>query len=265
LIKLKARDGKSPKELAAMDIGTHLDDKARKTKYVRTIFDTIAPGYDTFTRVFSFGMDKNWKAILTAEAAKHVAGHATIVDLACGTGDFGIELARRTGARLVVGLDLSPQMLSEAKERVTGEASRLMLAACDMLSLCLSDESVDVVSIGYGLRNTADVTVALQEIARVLRPGGILVNLDFHRPVGTFRRELFLWYMWNAGRLAGWLWHREPITYGYLAPSIRRYLTIPEFEKELACAGFQIEWRTSRLGGAIGMHVARRTAHSPDL
>ena len=248
-----------------MDIGAHLDDKARKTKYVRTIFDTIAPGYDKFARVFSFGMDKSWKAILTAEAAKRAVERATIVDLACGTGDFGIELARCTSARFVVGLDLSPQMLSEAKERIAGKGSRLMLAACDMLNLCLNDKSVDVVSIGYGLRNTADVAMALREIARVLRPGGILVNLDFHRPVGAFRRELFLWYMWNAGRLAGWLWHREPVTYGYLAASIRRYLTIPEFEKELACAGFQIEWRTSRLGGAIGMHVARRTAHPPDL
>jgi len=263
LIKLKARDGRNPKELAAMDISYHLDDKRRKTSYVRTMFDIIAPGYDKFTRLFSFGMDSAWKARLIAEATKRAVAQATVLDLACGTGDFGIELARCVSARLALGFDLSPQMLCEAKLRVEKKASRLMLVGCDIMSLCLGDETIDVVSIGYGLRNTADVTMALREISRVLRPGGLLVNLDFHQPEGAVWRELFLWYMWNAGRFAGWLWHREPATYGYLAPSIRRYLTIPEFERELARADFKIEWRGSKLGGAIGMHVARRQPHPP--
>ena len=243
-----------------MDLDVHLGDKVQKTKYVSTMFDIIAPGYDKFTRVFSFGMDKNWKAALVAEAIKRAAEHPAILDLACGTGDFGVELARRMGASRAIGLDLSPQMLVEAKKRVEHEQSILKLAACDMLSLCVNDQSVDVVSIGYGLRNTADVGLALREIARVLKPGGILVNLDFHRPVGSVWRELFLGYMEYAGQLAGWLWHREPKTYGYLSGSIRRYLTIPEFEKELVQSGFTVEWRKAQLGGAIGLHVARRVA-----
>jgi demethylmenaquinone methyltransferase/2-methoxy-6-polyprenyl-1,4-benzoquinol methylase len=195
LIRLRTRDGRNPQELAAMDLDVHLGDKVQKTKYVSTMFDIIAPGYDKFTRVFSFGMDKNWKAALVEEAIKRARKRPAILDLACGTGDFGIELARRMGASRAIGLDLSPQMLVEAKKRVEQEQSILNLAACDMLSLCVNDKSVDVVSIGYGLRNTADVGMALREIARVLKPGGILVNLDFHRPVGSVWRELFLWYM----------------------------------------------------------------------
>jgi demethylmenaquinone methyltransferase/2-methoxy-6-polyprenyl-1,4-benzoquinol methylase len=258
LLRLRSRDGRNPQELAAMDLDLHLGDKVQKAKYVGTMFDIIAPGYDKFTRVFSFGMDKGWKAALVAEAVKRATEHPTILDLACGTGDFGVELARRMSAHRAVGLDLSPQMLVVASKRVEHEHSILKLAACDMLSLCVNDNSVDVVSIGYGLRNTADVGLALREIARVLKPGGILVNLDFHRPVGSVWRELFLWYMEYAGQLAGWLWHREPKTYGYLSGSIRRYLTIPEFEKHLVQTGFTVEWRKSQLGGAIGLHVARR-------
>ncbi len=241
-----------------MDIGAHLDDKTLKKKYVTAMFDTLAPGYDAFTRLFSFGMDRGWKARLIDESVRRAAGAPRILDLACGTGDLVAELARRTGAKLAVGLDSSPQMLAEASRRLRGDAAAFKLVACDMLQLCVPDASFDIVSIGYGIRNTVDAGRALREIARVLKPGGILLNLDFYKPLGKVWRELFLWYLWNAGRLMGWLWHREPIVYGYLAPSIRRYVTMPDFECALTEAGFRLEWRSSRLGGGIGLHVARR-------
>ena len=259
MIKLKARDGRAPQELAAMDMDAYLDDKDRKKHYVQVMFEIIAPGYDSFTRFFSFGMDRKWKELLLQAAQERTPANAFILDLACGTGDLGIDLARRTGATRAVGLDLSQLMLTQARDRSATERVSFRLAACDMLQLCVPEGSVDVVTIGYGLRNTADVSLALREVARVLKPEGILAVLDFNRPVGAFWRETFLWYLWNAGRVCGWLWHREPITYGYIAESIRRYLTIPEFEKQLADAGFKIEWRASRLAGAIGIHVARRT------
>ena len=241
-----------------MDIFAHLADKSLNKKYVTVMFDTLAPGYDAFTRLFSFGMDRGWKARLIDETVKRAVDTPRILDLACGTGDLGTELARRTRASLAVGLDSSPRMLTEASRRLRSDGDAFRLVACDMLELCIPDDSFDIVSIGYGIRNTADIGRALREIARVLKPGGILLNLDFYKPVGRIWRELFLWYMWNAGRLMGWLWHREPIVYGYLAPSIRRYVTMPDFEYALTAAGFKLEWRSSRLGGGIGLHVARR-------
>ncbi len=259
MIKFKARDGRAPQELAAMDMAAYLGDKHRKKHYIQVMFETIAPGYDSFTRFFSFGMDKKWKEALLAETERRTPEHAFILDLACGTGDLGIQLARRTGATRSVGLDLSQLMLGQARDRSAKENISFRLAACDMLQLCVPEASVDVVTIGYGLRNTADVSLALREVARVLKPEGIVAVLDFNRPVRALWRGIFLWYMRKAGRFCGWLWHREPITYGYIAESIRRYFTIPEFEKQLADAGFKIEWRASRLGGAIGIHVARRT------
>jgi demethylmenaquinone methyltransferase/2-methoxy-6-polyprenyl-1,4-benzoquinol methylase len=246
-----------------MDLDVHLDDTVLKKKYVTTMFDILAPGYDSFTRLFSFGMDRRWKARLIDEGVRRAVKTPRIVDLACGTGDLGAELARRTSASLALGFDFSAQMLSEAARRFHNDPNSLTLVACDILDLCVAGESVDVISIGYGIRNTGDLGQSLREIARVLKPGGILLNLDFYKPVGRIWCSLFLWYMWNAGRLAGWLWHREPIVYGYLAPSIRRYVTIPEFENALQAAGFAVEWRVARLGGGIGLHVARRLAEPP--
>jgi demethylmenaquinone methyltransferase/2-methoxy-6-polyprenyl-1,4-benzoquinol methylase len=251
---LKARDGRDPRELAAMDIDKHLGDRALKTRYVATMFDILAPGYDTFTRVFSFGMDRGWKRRLIDEAVRRAPKAPRILDLACGTGDLGRELAQRTSAPMTLGLDLSPVMLSEASRH----AGAMQLAACDMLRLCVPDESFEMVSVGYGIRNTPDARQALKEIARAIKPGGIFLNLDFYKPANRPWRELLLQYMWHAGSLAGWIWHREPIVYGYIAHSIRRFLTIAEFESALTAAGFAIEWRASRLGGGIGMHVARR-------
>jgi demethylmenaquinone methyltransferase / 2-methoxy-6-polyprenyl-1,4-benzoquinol methylase len=258
LVSLKARDGRDPKELAAMDLEVHLADERLKKKYVSTMFDIMAPGYNFFTRVFSFGMDKNWKARLIEEGARRAVATPRLLDLACGTGDLGIALAGRTQATMTLGLDLSPVMLSEAARRIRANRDSLKLAACDMLRLCVADRSVDVVSIGYGIRNTGDVPNSLREIARVLRPGGVLLNLDFYKPAGSLWREVFLRYMWYSGCLCGWLFHREPMVYGYIAPSIRRFVTMPEFENALRAAGFTIEWKASHLGGAIGLHVARR-------
>ena len=241
-----------------MDLASHLDDPVRKARYVRTMFDVIAPGYDRFVRAFSFGMDRGWKSALIEEAGKRTGLRPKILDLACGTGDLGIALGRLTRAQLVIGVDLSSQMLAEAKVRVRNESAAFALVACDIASTCLADASVDVVTVGYGLRNTGDPRMALAEIARVLKPGGVFANLDFHRPVSRVWRELFLWYIWHAGRLGGWLCHREPVIYGYLAPSIRRYFSVPEFEEALVAAGFEVEWRNKPLGGAIAIHIARR-------
>lgn len=259
MVQLKARDGRDPKELAAMDLDAHMSNRELKKKYVATMFDILAPGYNSFTRIYSFGMDRGWKEQLIVEGVRHAARHARILDLACGTGDLGLELAGRLRSPFTLGLDLSPRMLAEAAERMrTGGGERMNLVAGDMGRLCVTDGSVDVVSIGYGLRNTPDARQALREVARVLRPGGILMNLDFYKPVGKLWREVFLNYMWHTGRICGWLWHREPIVYGYIAESIRRYLTLPEFEEALTACGFRVEWRNSALGGGIGMHVARR-------
>jgi demethylmenaquinone methyltransferase/2-methoxy-6-polyprenyl-1,4-benzoquinol methylase len=255
LIEQKPATHPDPKEFGAMDLDTHLRDERLKRRYVTTMFDILAPGYDSFTRLFSFGMDQGWKNRLVEEGVRRSVPSPRILDLACGTGDLCARLSRRTSSPQAIGFDLSPLMLAEAARR---NEPRIHYAICDILQLALPAESVDLVSIGYGIRNTHEPDRALREIARVLRPGGILLNLDFYRPANPLWRGLYLGYLSVTGNAAGWLWHREPSTYGYIAASIRRFLTMNEFEQALTRAGLKVEWRKSHLFGGLGLHVARK-------
>ena len=94
---------------------------------------------------------------------------------------------------------------------------------------------------------------------QVLKPRGMWLSSTLTGRSAPFGREMFLGVLWNAGRFCGWLWHREPVTYGYIAPSIRRYLTIPELEKQLTDAGFKIEWRAVAPGRSDWIYIAPRS------
>lgn len=261
------RRGTRERSLRALDAERHLDDPAIRQRYVTAVFDLVAPRYDAFTRWFSFGMDRAWKGEVArlANAATQPHGDRAVVvaDLACGTGDLAFALAA-TG-RFVVGVDVSREMLGRALMR--RRASRRTVphfAAGDMIALPVADASVDVVTIGYGLRNAPRLAVALDEVARVLRPGGHVVTLDFCRPTNPVWRRLFLGYLTAAGNLYGWAWHREPAAYGYIPWSIERFVTPDELTAALAERGFDVYHVARKLLGGICVHAARKAAgHRP--
>ena len=232
-----------------------MSDPALKQQFVTPMFDIIAPRYDEFTRWFSFGLDRRWKAQLLAELAPYVGDSTRALDLACGTGDLAYALAAR-GAR-VVGIDASARMIDEAKRRVV--SSRVEFVVGDMTALEHEDASVDVVTAGYALRNVPDYRRALREIARVLKPGGRLLTLDFYRPENPIWRRAFLAYLSVAGNTVGLLWHREPVVYGYIAGSIDHYISATDFNAALVECGFTIERFYRRLYGGIAIHHARHT------
>jgi demethylmenaquinone methyltransferase/2-methoxy-6-polyprenyl-1,4-benzoquinol methylase len=262
--------GERPRRtLRGLDAERHLDDPAIRQRYVTAVFDLVAPQYDAFTRSFSFGMDARWKrevvalANAAAEAARRRvdanAGERSVViaDLACGTGDIASALAARHG--IVVGLDVSREMLDRAAaraRRANGAGPRF--AAGDMTALPLADASVDVVTIGYGFRNAPRLDAALDEVTRVLRPGGHLISLDFCRPANPLWRRLFLGYLAAAGNIYGWAWHREPAAYGYIPRSIERFVTADELTAQLSARGFEVYHVRRRLLGAIGVHGAAK-------
>ncbi len=128
----------------------------------------------------------------------------------------------------------------------------------DLTRLPLADASVDVVLAGYALRNVPRYEDGLAELHRVLRPGGLLLTLDFYRPSFAPWRTLFLGYLQLSGSVVGWWWHRAPVIYAYIAHSIRHFVTAGDFDAALTRAGFERSARRDHLLGGIALHASIR-------
>jgi demethylmenaquinone methyltransferase/2-methoxy-6-polyprenyl-1,4-benzoquinol methylase len=231
-----------PEELLPqLDLEEHLRDPGIKQRFVTAMFEVVAPRYDRFTRAFSFGMDRGWKRQLLAELDGKVQGNATVLDLASGTGDLALGATMRLPQARALGLDVSRRMVKAAVQRTSDAGSdRVRFSVAHMLHLPVRDTAVDAVTVGY----------------RVLRPGGLLLVLDFYRPRNGLWRSLYLGYLRAAGSLYGWLWHRQAVAYGYIAPSIEHYISWQDFSAALEQRGFVVERVSRKLFGGIGIHVA---------
>jgi ubiquinone/menaquinone biosynthesis methyltransferase len=221
-----------------------------KSRYVRRLFSTIAERYDLITRLLSYGQDRRWKARVVELSAARPGMRA--LDLACGTGDIAFAIATR-GAN-VVGLDITHRMVQLA--RAKGAAARFVTG--DMLALPFGDEAFDVVTTGYGLRNVPDIPRAIAEMRRVLKPGGVLVSLDFNRPANPIVRGVYLTYLTLVGSTLGLLLHHDPDTYRYIPESIRRYPGALEVNTMIGRAGFSASEYLPVFGGLMAIHHARR-------
>ena len=251
--------------LQALDLEAHLADPALKQGFVTPMFDVIAPRYDAFTRVFSFGMDRGWKRELLDDVRRVARPDAVVVDLACGTGDLAFDIALMLPAGRVTGIDASREMIALATRRQAAIAgARVSFAVGDMSRLDLPDASVDIVTAGYGFRNVPDYALAVREAARVLRPGGYLLTLDFHRPENPVWRWLLVRYLTAAGSIIGWLWHRAPVIYAYLGPSVEHFVSWQEFARTLERSGFTVERVSTKLLGGIAIIIAKRGSAPAD-
>src|SRR6185503_16525341 len=201
-----------------------------KRTYVRKLFATIADRYDLITSVLSYGQDARWKAKLVSLADVRRGERA--LDLAAGTGDIALAIAAR-GAK-TIGRDITHRMLQLAASK--SSAARFITG--DMTSLPFRSSSFDLITTGYGLRNVPDLDTAIDEIARVLRPGGRLLSLDFNRPENAIVRAAYLAYLTIVGSTLGWILHRDPDTYRYIPASIARYPGARGVADRLAARGF---------------------------
>lgn len=239
-----------------------------KRRFVRTIFATIADRYDFITVVLSYGQDRRWKRRLVNLAAPRPGARA--LDLATGTGDIAFALAQR-GAH-VVALDVTFRMIELARgkvargfqPRVRGperaalqQTPRFLVG--DMVALPFPAGSFDIVTTGYGLRNVPNLEMAIEEIARVLAPGGQVLSLDFNRPSNRIVRSAYLAYLTVVGAALGWMLHRDPDTYRYIPASIRQYPGADAVARRFQSCGFTgVRWYPV-LGGLMTIHHAIRT------
>jgi ubiquinone/menaquinone biosynthesis methyltransferase len=239
-----------------------------KRRYVRRLFATIADRYDFITRFLSYGQDRRWKARLIALAALKPGDR--VLDLACGTGDLAVAAAARS--RTVVGLDVTHRMLQLAAARCGAgnsgagsrgadlSGSRVCLVTGDMLALPFGDARFDVVTTGYGLRNVPDLRQAIQEIRRVLSPGGRLLSLDFNRPEHPLVRAAYLAYLTAVGSTLGAVLHGDPDTYRYIPESIRQYPGAQGVARLLEAESFEAVRVVPVFAGLLAIHRARKRA-----
>jgi demethylmenaquinone methyltransferase/2-methoxy-6-polyprenyl-1,4-benzoquinol methylase len=218
---------------------------------MRAMFSTVAPRYDFITRMFSYGMDGRWKRTCVERA--RLPKHPLVLDLAAGTGDFSLLVAERHAGSRAVAVDLTERMLQLARKRgvehtVCGNAGLLPFA----------DHSFDCVFVGYGLRNFPKLEVAVREIERVTRPGGVLVSLDFFLPGNPIMRKLYLAYLYAQGAFWGTVLHGRPRVYTYIPDSLHSFVSADDFSSLLRKTGYRnVDARKFILGG-IGLHWAEK-------
>lgn len=223
------------------------------------MFGRIASRYDAANRLLSGGADVWWRRRLVA-AVRRAAPHE-VVDLATGSGDVALALARALPADTrVTGIDFCAPMLAEAeKKRVaaTGLRATVAFRAGDALALPLADASADVITIAFGLRNLADRARGLGEMRRALRPGGRLLVLEFSQPHAWFR-PLYYFYLrnalpWLAARVTG-----DRAAYDYLCGSIGEFPGHQALAGEILRAGFARVAVTRMTFGIVALHEAVR-------
>ena len=211
---------------------------------VRRMFDRIAPVYDSMNRLMTAGLDRRWRRE-TATAV--VRPGDRFLDVCCGTGDLALAAADAGGR--VTGLDFSAPML----ERARSKSTEVEWLEGDALSLPFSEGSFDAVTIGFGLRNLANVERGLEELRRVLRPGGRLAILEITRPKGLAAPFYRLWFD-GVIPLAGKVLPGGS-AYSYLPASVRRFPAPEGLAKLLDEAGFdEIRWRLFA-GGIVALHT----------
>jgi demethylmenaquinone methyltransferase / 2-methoxy-6-polyprenyl-1,4-benzoquinol methylase len=214
---------------------------------VRTMFDRIAPVYDAMNRAMTLGLDRKWRA-LTAGAV--VSPGMRVLDACCGTGDLALADARAGGR--VTGVDFSGEMLARAERK----APEFDWVQADAAALPFPDASFDAVTVGFGIRNLADLEGGLRELARVLVPGGKLGCLEITRPRGILRPFFRLWFdglVPVAGKVLP-----GGAAYSYLPASVRRFPGPEDLARAMEAAGFAgVGWRLLG-GGIVALHVGRR-------
>ncbi|GAA1555292.1 demethylmenaquinone methyltransferase [Kribbella lupini] len=222
-------------------------DLSKQPHDVAAMFDNVAEGYDRTNAVATMGLEKLvWRPATLAEIAPRKG--MRILDLAAGTGASSIKL-REAGAE-VVSCDFSVGMLRVGKRRYP----ELDLIAGDALHLPFADESFDVVTISWALRNVNDVTVALQEMLRVTRPGGRLVVLEQSHPTWKPFRVAYLEYMMRAVPVVGRLVSTNPEAYEYLAESTRAWLPQEPLARAIEASGWtHVQW-ANLTGGLVAIH-----------
>jgi demethylmenaquinone methyltransferase/2-methoxy-6-polyprenyl-1,4-benzoquinol methylase len=239
--------------MSSTHFGFKTVDETEKATRVRGVFDSVASKYDVMNDLMSMGMHRAWKAYTVAVA--NLREGDRVLDIAGGTGDLARAFAKKVGSKgTVVHTDINEAMLKQGRDRLIDEGLLLPTSICDAEALPFADGRFDLVSVAFGLRNMTHKDQALKEMARVLRPGGRLLVLEFSK-VAKPLEKVYDWYSFKVlPRLGQWV-AGDADSYRYLAESIRMHPGQAELKALMKSAGFGHVDVHDLTGGVVALHV----------
>ena len=222
------------------------------------MFDRISPKYDALNHLLSLNIDKTWRR----KAAKAVAKQhpKTILDLATGTADLAIALAKRNPQAKIIGVDISEKMLEIGKVKIAKQGLENQVKLCfgDAAVLPFEDNSFDAVTVGFGVRNFEDLDKGLSEISRVLKPDGQAVILEFSLPEKfPFKQVYKLYFKHMLPRIGGWV-SKDKSAYSYLPSSVENFPKPNRFLQFLSDNGLRNSKKRAFSLGIATLYVAQK-------
>lgn len=248
----------TPEDIKPYDV-----DKA-KGDQVEQMFDSIAPAYDFMNTAMTFGLHRLWRNSALKElcATPDLNGDVALLDVACGTGDVTIELARRLPTARITGIDLSEGMLKIASDKISrlnqDLRQRLSFRCGDCLNLPFDDNSFDAITVAYGVRNFENLRAGYAEMRRVLKPGGRLCVIELSVPGAAITRWGYNLYSRHIIPCIGKMVSGDSRAYTYLPESIAACPQRDDMTALMADVGFNSpKWRTMTFG-TVGIYTAKK-------
>ncbi len=232
--------------------------EAAHAKAVRDMFAGIAGRYDLLNHVLSLNIDKRWRRMVADELRDILAtSDATVLDVACGTGDLSLELNKGSLAR-IIGADFCRPMLERANAKSISETHPILYIEADALTLPFNDASFEAVSIAFGLRNLANVSGGLRELGRVLKPNGRLAILEFSAPIVPGFGRLFNFYFSHVLPRIGGAVSGSRGAYEYLPDSVAKFPNQKKLAALMSEAGLVNVRYQNLTGGIAALHLGTK-------
>jgi demethylmenaquinone methyltransferase / 2-methoxy-6-polyprenyl-1,4-benzoquinol methylase len=241
----------------AENIKPYHDSDAEKKQQVAEMFNNISKRYDLLNHLLSLNIDKGWRrkvvALVKSDQPK------VVLDVATGTADLAIALAKGTGAE-ITGADISEGMLSVGREKIEkkGLSPKIVLELGDSENLPYPDNTFDAITVAFGVRNFQNLHNGLKDMARVLKPGGQLVVLEFSQPQRFPFKQIYWFYFKAVLPTVGKLISKDPRAYTYLPESVAAFPYGKRFEEELVKAGLQPKLMKPVTFGIASIYQARK-------
>ena len=229
--------------------------KTDKERFVHSVFESIAHKYDLMNDILSFRRHKAWRSF--AMKQMNVRPGSDAIDLCCGTCDWTIALAEKSGTGRIVGLDFSEKMLEFGRAKIAklGLENRIELVYGNAMELPFADDSFDYATIGFALRNVPDIGRVLGEMRRVVRPGGVVVSLELSKPTWEPFRSLYYFYFQNILPLIGKWVARRHEQYKWLPESLVHFPDHRQLADIFRAVGLTDVRAYPLTGGVAALHI----------